>query len=345
MTETALDRYDNTTKALGALLKSQLQAYKTLLPEHVTPERLARLALEASSRNPNLLKCTPESITKAMIDCARTGLEPVGKGGMWLVPFRNKGKLEVQAITDYRGEMTLAYRSGIVKDIRPRAVFESDKFEYVEGDDERIIHKPDLDADRFDESALTHVYCIVHLTTGGVVRKVLNRKGVERYRKKSKAKDAGPWKTDYVAMALKTVILRAMNEVPQSNEQRAGLVSYQQHFANETAREAGSPDPFPVFADEPVIIDVQNEGPGEPKRSASAKKIMEEAKKVAEPDPDAPAGEAQVKQLREMAERHGQKDWLDGVVGNEIGKDWFELTLGEVRNLKESVAQRATKEA
>lgn len=317
--------------ALGLLLKSQLKAFQSLLPKVATPERMARLFLDATARTPKLLQCTPESMTKAMIDCARMGLEPVGKGGVWLVPFGR----EVVAITDYRGETTLAYRSGFVKAVHTLCIYQNErpKFHHAVVDGvERVDHEPMSLASEEERGPFIGVYCAVELMTGGKVYAVLSKERVEHYRGKSKAANSkdGPWVNDFDAMARKTAIKRAMNEVPQSSEYRALI-------ANEEAREYGEPEPFPL---EGFTIDVVSE-PVEPENKSKA--IVAEAIESAKQDPrhvQTTASKAQVDSLFALAERNDLRTDLETWIERD-GLAPDSLTDSDVRELTQRLAEKA----
>lgn len=189
-----------------------------VIPKHLTPERMMRLALSALSRNHLLMKCTPHSVLRSVMDCAKLGLEPTGAiGGAHLVAFWNKklGAHEAQMITDYRGEMALARRSGEISTIAAHVVYSNDIFDLAYGDDERLVHKPLLEGDR---GKAVGVYAIAKLRDGGIQRIYLTRSDVHRYRDKSMAKDNGPWVTDELAMWRKTAIRRLCNMLPRAIE-------------------------------------------------------------------------------------------------------------------------------
>ncbi len=61
---------------MQAELKKVFPAIKTIVPRHMTPERLARMALTTISRTPKLAQCTPASLVGAVMNCAVLGLEP-----------------------------------------------------------------------------------------------------------------------------------------------------------------------------------------------------------------------------------------------------------------------------
>lgn len=197
-------------------LKSRQGAFRELLPRHLTPEKMVRGVLSAATRNPRILECTTQSILNCVIVSSTFGL-PIGapRGGMHIVPFRNKGRMEATPIPDYRGLMDLAYRSGMVAGIVARPVYEGDDFDYEFGTSEFIHHKP-----KEQTTNLTHVYAVAWMKDEKArpVFWVLTKQQVDGYRNRSKAKADGPWVTDYEAMALKTAIKRLTNVLPQAPE-------------------------------------------------------------------------------------------------------------------------------
>jgi len=98
---------------------------------------------------------------------------------------------------------------------------EKGKFEYVLGDEERIIHEPYLGAG--DKGGIIAAYCIAHLKNGDVIREVMTFEEIEKIRRKSKSGDKegkpiGIWAEWYEEMARKTVFRRAAKWLPQSAE-------------------------------------------------------------------------------------------------------------------------------
>ena len=49
-----------------------------VLPKHLTPDRMVRIALSAASREPKLLQCTPGSIGLSLMKAAEFGVEVNG---------------------------------------------------------------------------------------------------------------------------------------------------------------------------------------------------------------------------------------------------------------------------
>jgi len=187
------------------------------LAAHVTPERQVRVALTMATRQPKLADCTPESFLMALIEAGQLGLEPGGVlGQAYLVPY---GKT-VQFIPGYRGLVDLCLRAGDVASVDARAVYDGDTFDYAFGLTEKLEHVP------CGESApekLTHVYVIFRLKDGGHKFDVMTRGEVEAIRKRSQAKNSGPWVTDYTAMSLKSVVKRGVKLLRMSPELGAAV--------------------------------------------------------------------------------------------------------------------------
>jgi recombinational DNA repair protein RecT len=113
----------------------------------------------------------------------------------------------------------LARRSGQISMIYAYPVREQDRFEWKLGLNPDIIHEPAADVvpDRQGKD-ITHVYAVGKLVDGGTQFIVMTRHEVEAVRARSKAKNNGPWVTDWEAMALKTAIKRLVKYLPMSIE-------------------------------------------------------------------------------------------------------------------------------
>lgn len=194
-------------------MKEQIAA---ALPKNIRPERFIRLVITELRRVPALQECTPISLLGAVMEFGQLGLEIGSKlGQAYLIPYGT----ECTAIVGYRGMVQLAWRSSMVRSIAVRAVFEDDDFRFNYGTDE--IHH--VSSDERDPAKLTHVYCIVHTTNGGRLFDVMTRKEVDRIRARSRAGTKGPWVTDYVEMAKKTVLRRTWKMMPASSEMQRAM--------------------------------------------------------------------------------------------------------------------------
>lgn len=196
--------------------------FAALMPKHLTPERMVKGFLAAATRNPKLLECTQISILNTVLTAIALGLE-IGRprGGMYAIPFFNNkiNAYEAVAVPDYRGLIQIAVNSGRVLSIEAREVYEGDEFDYAYGLNPYCTHKPAAKG----RGDLTHVYAVAAIKDGPPSFEVMTTEDVDAHRARSKAKDSGPWKTDYPAMALKTVIKKLCNLLPQAQEDKLAL--------------------------------------------------------------------------------------------------------------------------
>ena len=212
------------TKSMQTYIKSMEGEIKKALPSVITPERFTRMVLSAISVNPSLAKCTPKSFLGAMMSAAQLGLEPnTPLGQAYLIPFNNKGQLEVSFQIGYKGLLDLAYRSGEVDVIQAHIVYENDTFECEYGLNPTLKHVP-ADADRGEPSK---VYAVFKTKTGGYGFEVMSMDDVRRHAEKySQAYKSGysPWKTNFEEMAKKTVLKKVLKYAPMKSDFVRGIV-------------------------------------------------------------------------------------------------------------------------
>lgn len=208
-------------RAFLAQLKPQVG---DVISKRVTPERILKIASLAASRQPLLYECTKQSLAIAIMDCASLGLEPNGfQGGAYLVPFMNNklGARECTLIVGYRGLELLAQRSGKIEAIETVLVHAKDHFKFWRTmDGPQLEHTPYRLKDAKDERGdITDTYAIAYRPSGG--RSTLELMGigeVEKIRERSRAKNSGPWVTDYGEMVRKTVSRRLCKHLPMAEE-------------------------------------------------------------------------------------------------------------------------------
>lgn len=208
--ETRLARIKQTSNLIDRLAPQLTKA----LPRHIRPDRLARIVLTAVRVNPKLAECNEGSFCGALLQAAALGLEPnTPTGHAYLIPYGSQCTL----VIGYRGYVELAHRSGLLKDIAAKAVFDGDKFDYRFGLSPHLDHVPGASR---DAARLTHAWCAGRLTTGGTFMEVLTRDDIEARRKRSASANSSssPWKTDYAAMARKTAVRAVAWQLPASPE-------------------------------------------------------------------------------------------------------------------------------
>jgi len=209
--------YQEKANDVHSLLQQMKPQLEMALPKHLTADRLARVALTAIRKTPRLMGCTRESLAGAIMVAAQLGLEPDGVlGHFYLIPYRNgkTGKDECQGMIGYRGMVDLARRSGQISTIYATVVREDDAFDYQLGTEPKITHRPQMDTTK----PVTHAYAVAKLTDGSTQFDVMSKDEVESIRSRSRAKDDGPWITDWDEMAKKTVVRRLYKMLPVSVE-------------------------------------------------------------------------------------------------------------------------------
>lgn len=182
-----------------------------VLPNQMNPERMARIATTALKQTPALARCTPSSFLGALLTASQLGLEPGPLGMAYLVPYGTNCTF----IPGYRGLVQLARNSGQLVDIWAEIVYEKDVFKQTLGLHRDLIHEP-YEGD--DRGKPVRVYAAAQLRDGGNPFVVMTFHEVEGIRLRSKAGNAGPWKTDWAEMAKKTAIRRLSKWLPMSAE-------------------------------------------------------------------------------------------------------------------------------
>lgn len=207
-----------------AEVTARAASFSGMLPQHVPIEKFSSNLIAAAIMTPKLLECDRASLFRSAMVSAQLGLmvDPV-LGHAYLIPYGNV----VQCIPGYKGLIHLARQSGEIASLYAHEVYEHDTFDMELGTNKHITHKPLLKGDR---GALMGVYAAWSYS------KAIDQAGklamdfeymtvddVNAIRDRSKAAKSGPWVTDYVQMARKTVIRRASKYLPLSVQRAAVL--------------------------------------------------------------------------------------------------------------------------
>lgn len=234
--EKALAKVDPSTlppeKQIEFYVKQKYNIIKKALPKHISPERIARICVTTIQNNEKLLKCSIDSLMAAVVQAAQLGLEPSILGECYFVPFwdsklnKGKGGYNIVFIIGYRGMINLARRSGDIKSISVHEVYSNDFLEVEFGIDEKLKHIPwHLRTDDYPDEAgyLRGAYMVARFKDGGYYVHYMPKKEIDDHKKRSNSKNrdgetVGPWVTDYIEMAKKTVIRSAWKWLPISVE-------------------------------------------------------------------------------------------------------------------------------
>lgn len=211
---------DVKTLINSAKFKEQLA---NALPKHITPERFVRVVTTQLLKNPDLAKCTQESLISKILECASFGVEADGRLAH-LVPrwSTKKGVFEATLVIDYKGYVDLMFRGGFVTRIHADVVYEGDLFVYKLG--QVIEHTPW--AWRTDKAKprsrgeVKGAFCLIALRNAEPKCEVMTEQEIQLIRGRSASPNSGPWVTDTDEMRKKTVLRRAQKWVPLSSEYR-----------------------------------------------------------------------------------------------------------------------------
>lgn len=157
---------------------------------------------------------SPNSIIKAALRAASYDL-PIDPtlGQAYVVPFKNKGKMEAVFILGYKGMYQLAVRTGVYKRIN---VVDVHKGELVKWD--RLTEEAEfkfVDDDEEREKLPIIGYCGYFELTNGMKKTIyMTREQIENHEKKFRKGDymGKGWKEDWESMAAKTVLRRLLGK-------------------------------------------------------------------------------------------------------------------------------------
>lgn len=216
--------------SVKTFFESQKATLAAVLPKHVSPDRMLKIALGALRTTPKLMECTVESLMGAVVQCSQLGLEPnTPLGHAYLIPFEKKkksgnqwvtDKVETQIVIGYKGLIDLARRSGQVISISAHAVHANDHFDYAFGLDEKLEHRPA----RSNRGPVTDFYAVAKLVGGGHAFDVMSAEEVNAIRDSSQnykfahEKEKTVWGQHYEEMGRKTVLRRLFKYLPVSIE-------------------------------------------------------------------------------------------------------------------------------
>lgn len=216
---------------IHAQIQSSIGELRKALPEHLNPERMARLAMTTLKKNPKLYQCDPLTFLGALFQAAQIGLELDVDGQCYIVPFldNRSNKMLAQFIIGYKGYATLFYRHQSSVALSMQVVHKNDAFSYDLAKGECAHVPPAFGQDRGE---VVGYYAYATLLNGGHSIKVLSKQEAiewgKRYskcwsRKDSKFIPGTPWDTALDAMGLKTCILQLSKILPKSSELQRAL--------------------------------------------------------------------------------------------------------------------------
>ena len=242
------------------------------LPQHLKPERMIRMAITTVRRTPKILECDPMTLVACIVQASEIGLELSGPlGQAYIIPRKNKGRMEATFQIGYRGFLRLAYNTGQVSFFNARAVRAGDLFNYSLGTNQFINHKPEAPRG----AKITHFYAVLQQKDGAADCEVWSLSDMEehrdRYRSDKFLKDQnksyrGPWDDEFEAMGCKTMIRELSKRAPLSAE----LMSV-------AARDEYTEIGFPPVASPGELLQIEDAGtpPAQPMPAAASPDTLE----------------------------------------------------------------------
>ena len=208
-------------KTLADQINAMVPQLARAAGNNIDPDKMARLALTEIRKTPLLAQSTPESFLGALMTATQLGLELGPTGHAYLLPFKNKGVVETQFILGYKGMLDMVRRSNEVVGVpKARLVYENDLFnlEFTnEGD--KYSHTPWYmrKDEKFTEPGKPIMgYLFVQYRNGGSDVFPMSMYEILKHKDRSKAKEYGPWITDFEAMAKKTIVRANFAYLPMS---------------------------------------------------------------------------------------------------------------------------------
>ncbi|MGJ4084385.1 recombinase RecT [Corynebacterium macclintockiae] len=191
------------TPSLTQSIQRMEEQFALAMPKGAEAAQLVRDALTCVRQTPNLAQCDHATVLGGLMTCAQLGLRPGVLGQAWLIPFKNNraGRYEAQVVIGYHGLVELAHRSGKIKSLIARTVYENDHFDVDYGLEDKLVHKPCLTGEKGKPIAY---YAVARLTTGGHAFFVMSHDEMMAYkRQNAKSPNRGPWADNFEQMAHK----------------------------------------------------------------------------------------------------------------------------------------------
>lgn len=262
------------------LIESYAKQFERVLPDHMKAARLVQIMQTCIARNPNLSKCTQESLIGALFTAAQLGIEPIA-GRSWLLPFQNAKKkpdgtwhtvTECQFILGYKGAVQLFYQHekgiGLSWGIR----HEKDYFNMMLGTSPILQHSH-AEGDRgpilgyWVIATLGHGFNGIHYMTRQECLDHGKQHSKSFDKKSNTFRPNSPWITNEESMCLKTVLTQGAKIWPVSIELQRAIDS------DETSRILK-----PGFED---VLDIPSETDWENVQKANEARIVSETKENA----------------------------------------------------------------
>lgn len=199
-------------------------------------------AVDYVRRVPKLLECNRISLLSAFVQAAQFRFMPSGVAGeCYIIPYGTEAKFQI----GYQGIVTLLYRTGKVVGITSNIIYENDDFEYQEGLDANLMHKPAMFGKA--KGKPIGVYTVAIMKGGSKTFKVMDEDAINGIKELSKAKNSkeSPWNSEKdpeMWMWKKTCLIQHAKLLPKTQElQQAIEKDYEGEGMDRGNFDAGGP--------------------------------------------------------------------------------------------------------
>ena len=327
----------------GVIAEIRSEAFKEqlaqALPEGVTPDRFARIAVTALLENQRLLNADRQSLFQALLKCAADGLMPDGRQAA-LVQRGDKVAYQPMVL----GLRIYAARFGWT--IRSAAVREHDLFEFTD-EPPALTHRIARDGDRGD---LTFAYAVARHIDGRREQRVMTRGEVLKRAESATTKNV--WEKWPDEMWAKTPARDLFQELPLAHQPGSRI---EQALVDAEALEPGEAAAMLYPSDDSALTHgvespaaAHTPAAAEAQPSGAASTLQPEAAPAPpddEPGPSAaaPTPEERAKALADEAAKfvpptgkyasggqHGPKSLGEILASGDDGERWLKWALGKV---------------
>lgn len=209
--QAAMEIHQRLTK-----LEDRIQSF---CPPGMTPQMVLHSVMVALQGNPKLLDASPDSVIMSALTITQWGLQ-IGQTA-YIIPYKGVAT----PVADYKGYIELMMATKLVKHVNAKVIRDGDEFEYLEGDNPIIVHRPNW---RNKNASIIGAYCSIPTTAGGVIQEVMNVEEIERIRASSHQWKGGELPEWY---ARKCPIRRAAKYAPKSARLQ-GLLAFEDDAGN-----------------------------------------------------------------------------------------------------------------
>lgn len=198
------------------------QAGELKLPADYSPENALKSAYlilseqKTSNNKPVLEVCTKASVANALLKMVVWGLSPMKKQCDF-IPYGDK----LECSIEYTGNIALAKRFGGLKDIKPRAIFEGDDFQFEvdpeTGRNKLVKHSQTLQS--MGSKKVIGAYAMLEMTDGSKDMEIMSIEQIRDAWNQGAMKGNSPAHKNFPdQMAMKTVINRACKPLIRSSD-------------------------------------------------------------------------------------------------------------------------------